>query len=231
MLNDYLCLSKMETTYTEENYLKAIYSLTPKNGKGVSTNKLAERLETKASSVTDMIRRMSDKGLVDYIKYQGVKLSDRGQEVALRVIRKHRLWESFLVEKLGFNWDEVHDLAEQLEHIRSQELTDRLDAFLGHPACDPHGDPIPKKDGTFPVVERIALSRFAAGDEVVLTGVSDSSASFLQFLNRLKLELGTELVVVEQIEFDQSMLVLRSNGDEQLLPAGVVSQLLVTKKN
>lgn len=220
----------MDITYTEENYLKAIWSLSSDSRKGVSTNKLAERLETKASSVTDMIRRLSEKGLVDYIKYQGVKLSAEGRDVAVRVIRKHRLWESFLVDKLGFNWDEVHELAEQLEHIRSQELTDRLDAFLGHPACDPHGDPIPKRDGTFPELERKAISSYAPGETVILTGVTDSSANFLQFLNRLKLELGTELEIVEQFDFDHSMLVKRSGGDEQLLPAGVVSQLLVTNK-
>ncbi|NVK05895.1 MAG: metal-dependent transcriptional regulator [Flavobacteriia bacterium] len=220
----------METTYTEENYLKAIWSLSSNTRNGVSTNKLAERLDTKASSVTDMVRRLSDKGLVDYIKYQGVKLSDEGRAVAVRVIRKHRLWESFLVDKLRFNWDEVHELAEQLEHIRSQELTDRLDAFLGHPACDPHGDPIPKKDGTFPELERKVISAHQPGERVVITGVTDSSASFLQFLNRLKLGLGTELEILEQFDFDKSMLVKREAGDEQLLPAGVVSQLLVSTK-
>ncbi|KAB2810091.1 metal-dependent transcriptional regulator [Phaeocystidibacter luteus] len=220
----------METTYTEENYLKAIWSLSTKSGKGVSTNKIAERLETKASSVTDMIRRLSEKGLVDYIKYQGVKLSDEGREVAVRVIRKHRLWESFLVDKLGFNWDEVHDLAEQLEHIRSTELTDRLDSFLGNPKFDPHGDPIPSRDGSFPERERRLLQSFGPGDEIIVTGVSDSSVAFLQFLNRMKLELGTHLRVVEHIDFDQSMLVQREDGNEQLLPQGVVSQLLVTEK-
>ncbi len=220
----------METTYTEENYLKAIWSLSPKSGKGVSTNKLADRLETKASSVTDMIRRLSEKGLVDYVKYQGAKLSDEGHEVAVRVIRKHRLWEAFLVDKLGFNWDEVHDLAEQLEHIRSAELTDRLDAFLGHPSFDPHGDPIPNKHGEFPQHERVSLNQCAPGDKVILTGVSDSSASFLQFLNKLKLELGSYLEVIERMEFDQSVLVKRSGGTDQLLPSGVVSQLLVTRQ-
>lgn len=218
----------METTYTEENYLKAIWSLTPPSGKGVSTNKLANRLDTKASSVTDMVRRLSEKGMVDYVKYQGVKLSAEGRKVAIRVIRKHRLWECFLVDKLGFSWDEVHDLAEQLEHIRSTELTDRLDAFLGHPSFDPHGDPIPGKDGTFPERERKALNQCTPGEHVIVTGVSDSSASFLQFLNRLKLELGTPLEIVERIEFDQSMLVKRADGSEQLLTSGVVSQVLVT---
>lgn len=217
----------MEITYTEENYLKAVWSLSRGSSKGVSTNKIAERLETKASSVTDMIRRLSEKGLVDYVKYQGVHLSDEGKTVAIRVIRKHRLWESFLVEKLGFNWDEVHDLAEQLEHIRSTELTDRLDAFLGHPSFDPHGDPIPNKHGRFPERERKALAQCVPGDRVVLTGVSDSSASFLQFLNRLQLELGSEMTVMERIEYDQSMLVKRGH-EEQLLPSGVVQQLLVT---
>lgn len=217
----------METTYTEENYLKAIWSLSVKSGKAVSTNKVAERLETKASSVTDMVRRLSDKGLVNYVKYQGVSLSGEGREVAVRVIRKHRLWECFLVDKLGFNWDEVHELAEQLEHIRSRELTDRLDDFLGHPSFDPHGDPIPNKHGNFPERERKSLAQCAVGESVILTGVSDSSASFLQFLNRLNLELGSKMTLVEKIEYDQSFLVKRENGD-QLLPSAVVQQLLVT---
>lgn len=217
----------METTYTEENYLKAIWSLSVRTGKAVSTNKVAERLETKASSVTDMVRRLSEKGLVNYVKYQGVSLSEEGKAVAIRVIRKHRLWECFLVDKLGFNWDEVHELAEQLEHIRSRELTDRLDDFLGHPSFDPHGDPIPNKHGNFPERERKSLSQCAVGESVILTGVSDSSASFLQFLNRLNLELGSKMTLIEKIEYDQSFLVKRESGD-QLLPSAVVQQLLVT---
>lgn len=220
----------MDTTYTEENYLKAIWSLSKGSSKGVSTNKVAERLETKASSVTDMVRRLSEKGLVDYVKYQGVHLSPEGRDIAIRVIRKHRLWECFLVDKLGFNWDEVHDLAEQLEHIRSAELTDRLDDFLGHPLFDPHGDPIPNKQGRFPERERKSLSQCQPGDVVILTGVIDSSASFLQFLNRLNLQLGSKMAVVEKIDYDQSLLVERESG-EQLLPAAVVQQLLVTTEN
>ncbi len=220
----------METTITEENYLKAIWGLLPNSGKGVSTNKLAERLETKASSVTDMIRRLSEKGLVHYVKYQGVKLSSEGEKVAIRVIRKHRLWESFLVEKLGFSWDEVHDMAEQLEHIRSTELTSRLAAFLGHPRFDPHGDPIPDEDGNFPEQERISLLHCNPGDEVLLTGVKDSSASFLQFLTKLKLELGSPFRVEEKIDFDQSIWVKRKDESDQLLPNSVVTQLMVKRQ-
>lgn len=219
----------LDTTYTEENYLKAIWSLSKGKSKGVSTNKLAARLETKASSVSDMVRRLAEKGLVHYVKYHGVTLTDDGMAVAVRVIRKHRLWESFLVDKLRFSWDEVHELAEQLEHIRSTELTDRLDAFLGHPSFDPHGDPIPNKEGRFPERERKALDQFEPGSAVVLTGVSDSSASFLQFLNRLGLELGTRIEVREHIDYDNSMLV--GIGDkEQLLPSGVTNQLLVSPR-
>lgn len=220
----------MELTYTEENYLKAIWSISRGNQQGASTNQLADKLETKASSVTDMVRRLSDKELVHYVKYRGVSLSEKGRLVAIRIIRKHRLWECFLADTLGFNWDEVHELAEQLEHIRSTELTEKLDEFLGFPSFDPHGDPIPNKEGRFPERERKRLMECESGDVVVLTGVSDSSASFLQFLDKLNLKLGSKMTVVESAEFDKSFWVKRGE-QEQLLPAAVVQQLLVTKEH
>jgi DtxR family Mn-dependent transcriptional regulator len=133
----------MENSFTEENYLKAIYKLSRKGDSGVSTNALAERMDTKASSATDMIKRLSTKKLVDHKKYQGVTLTEKGRKVAVDIIRKHRLWEVFLVEHLGFGWDEVHDVAEQMEHISSPLLVERLDRFLNHPKYDPHGGPIP----------------------------------------------------------------------------------------
>ena len=130
----------------EENYVKAIYALDTQTKKGVSTNLIAKKLQTKASSVTDMLQKLSGKRLVDYKKYHGVQLSKKGKKIAASVIRKHRLWETFLVRKLHFSWDEVHDIAEQLEHIQSERLIDGLDAFLEFPTVDPHGDPIPDKE-------------------------------------------------------------------------------------
>lgn len=141
----------MDTSFTEENYLKAIYHLSADESKQVNTNQIAAILNTKAASVTDMLKKLSGKNLIDYERYQGVGLTDTGKTIALKIIRKHRLWEYFLVEKLSFGWDEVHDLAEQLEHIPSSELTDRLDEFLGFPKYDPHGDPIPDQSGAINV--------------------------------------------------------------------------------
>src|SRR3984885_5178673 len=137
-------------TFTEENYLKAIYHLSHESG-SVSTNQIAAALNTKAASVTDMLKKLADKALINYEKYQGVTLTSAGQKIALHIIRKHRLWEYFLVEKLNFKWDEVHEMAEEMEHISSVELIDRLDKFMDYPKHDPHGDPIPDSDGKFKV--------------------------------------------------------------------------------
>ena len=137
----------IQNTQAEENYLKAIYNLSGREIDGVSTNSLAKLMQTKASSVTDMIKKLAHKKLVDHARYQGVKLTAKGEGIALNVVRKHRLWEYFLVEKLDFPWDEVHDIAEQLEHVSSKQLTNKLDQFLGHPKKDPHGDPIPDVNG------------------------------------------------------------------------------------
>ena len=145
-------------SFTEENYLKAIYKLSLNGVQGVSTNAIADKLATKPSSVTDMIKKLADKKLVSYQKYQGVNLTKKGSDVAVSIIRNHRLWEVFLVEKLNFKWDEVHDLAEELEHINTHKLTERLDEFLGFPKFDPHGDPIPDKDGNIIQHKDVTLS-------------------------------------------------------------------------
>ncbi|MBS3738600.1 metal-dependent transcriptional regulator [Mesohalobacter halotolerans] len=195
----------------EENYLKAIYHLHHENNKAVSTNDLSSLLDTKASSVTDMLKKLADKSLVVYKKYQGVKLSDRGENTALKVIRKHRLWEVFLVEKLNFNWDEVHDIAEQLEHIQSEKLTDELDRFLDYPKRDPHGDPIPNKDGQFEVANKTMLSELEIGESGICIGVKDSSSAFLNYLDKQAIALGKTLTVKEKESFDQSMLVAYDN--------------------
>lgn len=192
---------------SEENYLKAIFHLERKNPSGVSTNALAEQMETKASSVTDMVKKLSDKDLVNYKKYQGVKLSKAGKHTAVSVIRKHRLWEVFLVEKLGFNWDEVHDVAEQLEHIRSEKLIQELDRFLEFPKRDPHGDPIPDAEGNFTVFNKVLLADLSKGEAGICVGVRDSSPAFLQFLDKHNIALGKEITVLEKEDFDLSMKI------------------------
>jgi DtxR family Mn-dependent transcriptional regulator len=194
-------------TFSEENYLKAIYHLERKFPAGVSTNALAEEMETKASSVTDMIKKLSEKELVNYKKYQGFKLSQLGMETAVSVIRKHRLWEFFLVEKLDFAWDEVHEVAEQLEHIKSEKLIRELDRFLGFPKRDPHGDPIPDAEGNFTVLNKVLLSDLKKGGTGIFVGVKDSSTTFLQFLDKRNIALGSEIKIIEKEPFDQSVLI------------------------
>lgn len=171
-------------TLSEENYLKAIYHLSKDNDKGVSTSAIAQRMETKSSSVTDMVKRLSEKKMVNYVKYQGVRLTKKGLESAIYLVRKHRLWEVFLVDTLNFTWDEVHEVAEQLEHIKSKKLIERLEAFLKYPDFDPHGDPIPDKDGYIPSQEKKLLCDVSIGQECICIGVKDTSKDFLQYLDK-----------------------------------------------
>jgi DtxR family transcriptional regulator, Mn-dependent transcriptional regulator len=200
-------------SYTEENYLKIVYGLLALNPAGASTNEIAARMNTKASSVTDMMQKLADKKLLKYKKYQGVKLTEEGRLVAVQIIRKHRLWEVFLKEKLGFGWDEVHELAEQLEHIKSEELTNRLDRFLGFPKFDPHGDPIPDKDGHIETKKSKLISELLVNQSGLITGVQDSTSSFLQYLDKHALVLGTPIKVLEIFEFDHSVKIKAGNSE------------------
>lgn len=213
-------------THSEENYLKAVYALTPANGSGVSTSDIAARLNTKASSVTDMVQKLAEKDLLNYKKYQGVQLTNNGRKEAIQVVRKHRLWEVFLKEKLGFGWDEVHEIAEQLEHIRSEELVARLDRFLGHPKFDPHGDPIPDPSGKIHTRSSRPINELESGESGVITGVRDSSASFLQYLDKQHLVLGTEVQVKEIFDYDHSVKVT-ANGKEITISAEVSQNIKV----
>jgi DtxR family Mn-dependent transcriptional regulator len=192
---------------SEENYLKAIFHLQKLPKAGVSTNALAEELQTKASSVTDMLKKLSDKGLVVYEKYQGVYLSESGRTTALQIVRKHRLWEVFLVEKLGFTWDEVHEVAEELEHIKSDKLISELDKFLDYPKRDPHGDPIPDAEGNFQVSNKVLLSNLKKGEVGTLVGVKDTSSEFLKYLDKNNIALGETIKVLDKEEFDGSMQI------------------------
>lgn len=211
---------------SEENYLKAIFHLETAYKGGVSTNALAEEMQTKASSVTDMVKRLSDKDLVNYKKYQGVKLSEAGKNAAIEVIRKHRLWEVFLVDKLGFNWDEVHEVAEQLEHIKSEKLTNELDKFLEYPKRDPHGDPIPDSKGNFSVANRVLLSDLKKDETGICVGVKDSSVEFLQYLDKNRISLGKQIKIVEKEDFDQSMLI-KMDGNEIRISNQISTNLFI----
>ncbi|HEY3373035.1 MAG TPA: metal-dependent transcriptional regulator [Prolixibacteraceae bacterium] len=192
-------------TTAEENYLKAIFKLSNEQKNEVTTSSLAEHLSSKPSSVTDMIQRLADKSLVNYVKYQGVTLTPEGEKIAVQLIRRHRLWEFFLYQNLGFQWDEIHEIAEQLEHIKSELLIERLDQFLNHPLKDPHGDPIPDQEGNFPKNDSIPLSRLNAGARGIVVGVNDKSSSFLIYLVKIGIQLGTEIEILEWHEFDHSV--------------------------
>ncbi|MFN7313227.1 MAG: metal-dependent transcriptional regulator [Bacteroidota bacterium] len=214
-------------SYTEENYLKAIYKLTENGGGNVNTNAIADEIQTKAASVTDMIKKLSDKKLLKYEKYKGVTLTEKGRKVAIETVRKHRLWECFLFDKLKFGWDEVHEIAEQLEHIQSEVLVDKLDAFLDYPTHDPHGDPIPTKAGIIKKSDFILLADAALLDWVVMTGVADHSTSFLQHLNKVGLALGTEMKVVDKVNYDGSMEIEFKNKKQVQLSKDVVKNIWV----
>lgn len=199
-------------TLSEEDYIKAIYHLGDVSNKPIATNAIAEQMSTKPSSVTDMVKKLSEKSLVNYKKYQGVSLTEKGRLVALSIIRKHRLWEVFLVEKLNFSWDEVHEVAEQLEHIKSDALIDKLDAHLGYPKVDPHGDPIPTKEGTFKNSVKKLISELPVFSEGVCVGVNDSSAAFLKFLDKNKIALGDLFTILDREEFDGSVTLKTRAG-------------------
>lgn len=217
-------------TRSEENYLKAIFHLGGNESLPISTNAIAEEMETKPSSVTDMARRLAEKQLVNYVKYQGVSLTDKGTKTALSIIRKHRLWEVFLVKKMDFNWDEVHEVAEQLEHIKSEKLIDKLDALLDFPKYDPHGDPIPTKNGEFQERDKQLLSELAVNAKGVCVGVKDTSSSFLRFLDKNEIALGDSIEVLDIEEFDDSYLI-KIDGRQLHISNQIATNLFVKKEN
>jgi DtxR family Mn-dependent transcriptional regulator len=217
----------MAISFTEENYLKVIHRLSEATQEDISTNAVAEQMQTKAASVTDMLRKLADKGWVNYQKYQGVRLSPTGEKIALSIVRKHRLWELFLVEKMGFNWDEVHEIAEQLEHIESDELVNKLDEYLGFPKTDPHGDPIPNKDGILPELAYSQLSEIKANKTCKLMGVAQDSTVFLQLLTKLNLSLGAKLDIQEINEFDRSIFVSINDAAPIFISHEVAKNILV----
>lgn len=196
---------KNRMTTSEENYIKAIFHLGKQKDHLVNTNALALEMETKPSSVTDMVKKLAEKEIVSYQPYKGVRLTEIGLKTALMLIRKHRLWEVFLVNHLDFAWDEVHEVAEQLEHIKSEKLIDALDRILDYPAFDPHGDPIPSKEGTFTERRKKLLSDIAVGTVGVCVGVKDSSTAFLQFLDKHAIALGQTITVISKEPFDHSL--------------------------
>ncbi len=213
-------------TLSEENYLKTIYHLTTVSEAEVSTNAIAEKMETKASSVTDMLKKLADKDWIHYKKYQGVSLTNKGQIAAKMIVRKHRLWEVFLVEKLHFPWDEVHEIAEQLEHIKSEELINKLANYLGNPTKDPHGDPIPDSEGNIIAIEKVLLSELETGQKGICIGVKDSSAAFLKYLDTNKIALGSSIKLLSKEDFDLSLKII-IDSKEMVISNKIASNLFV----
>ena len=217
-------------TTSEENYIKVIYHLSLIAKSEISTNAIAEKMATKASSVTDMLKKLAEKELVSYQKYQGVSLTENGLLTAKNIVRRHRLWEVFLVDKLNFAWDEVHEIAEELEHINSEKLIDKLDEFLKFPSKDPHGDPIPDKKGNIIKVEKHLLSDLKINEIAVCVGVKDSSSEFLQYLDKQKIALGSKIKILEKEPFDNSMTI-EINELKILISSKIANNLFVKKES
>jgi DtxR family Mn-dependent transcriptional regulator len=213
-------------TLAEENYLKAILSISLNKDGKVSTNAIANEIGTSAASVSDMLKKLQEKKFIKYEKYKGVELSESGQNKAINILRKHRLWETFLVNKLGFNWSEVHDVAEQLEHIQSAELIDRLDIFLEHPKFDPHGEPIPTKEGEIASTNTTPLNELQVNTKGKIMGVSLDEKDFLDYLTKLNITIGTEITLLEKISFDKSLSIKIANT-KQHISNDVAKHLLI----
>jgi DtxR family Mn-dependent transcriptional regulator len=215
------------SSQTQENYLKCIYKICEKYPEGASTNAIAEKLDTKAATVTDMLKKLSTQKLIHYQKYQGVTLTSKGKKLALNIVRNHRLWEVFLVDKLHFKWNEIHDVAEQLEHIKSEELIKRLDIFLGQPKFDPHGDPIPTKNGKIENSKATPLQEAKIGEKLVIAGVLEHSTDFLAYLNEVNLTLGQKVIIKKIIDFDKSMQLMVNKKNVLFISHQVAKNILV----
>jgi DtxR family Mn-dependent transcriptional regulator len=215
-------------SFTEENYLKALYRLTQDDpNEEAGTSELATNLGVKTATANDMLKRLKEKKLIDYEKYGKITVTASGKKSALKIIRKHRLWETFLYEKLNFAWDEVHEVAEQLEHIQSEKLLEQLDKFLGSPQFDPHGDPIPDKNGKMPTLKAMPLAEGHLNKKYKLVGVCNHSTAFLQFLNKTGITINNSIEVKEIQTFDKSMTVVINNKAQTILSNEVTQNLLV----
>lgn len=216
---------------TEENYLKAIFKLSEISDKNINTNAISEKMGIAAASVTDMLKKLAQKKLINYEKYYGVTLTSSGKKEALRLIRSHRLWETFLVDRLKFNWDEVHDMAEELEHIKNDTLTEKLESYLGFPKFDPHGDPIPDVHGNIAYHEEVTLDKMQVGDTGIIVGVIDHSSDFLKYLNKIQLVLQAKMLILDDEEYDKSKHIRINNKSDIVISQKVAGNLIVRKIN
>lgn len=217
----------MKLSYAEENYLKALLKLTSPGEKSISTNAIAAHLSTAAASVTDMLKKLADKQLITYKRYQGASLTEEGMKMATSLIRKHRLWEVFLVESLQMTWDEVHEIAEELEHIQSEKLIERLDAFLGHPKFDPHGDPIPNSQGKYTLRSQLPMGDLLAGQSGVILGVRDDDSAFLKHLSEKGISIGKSITMISRDPYDHTIEIQLEKNHINL--SGKVAQHVLVK--
>ncbi|MGB3005801.1 MAG: metal-dependent transcriptional regulator [Chitinophagaceae bacterium] len=218
-------------TYTEENYLKSLLKITFDNGsEEVGTNELANILVVKPATVNDMLKKLKEKGLVDYEKYGKITLTTEGKKNAIEVLRKHRLWETFLFEKFEFSWDEIHEVAEQLEHIQSTKLIDKLDKFLDYPEFDPHGDPIPNKKGEIKVHFKKTLADVGVGNSCRMVAVKENSSSFLQYVVKVGLGINNEIKVLSKQEYD-ALLLIEVNGVKSSVSQKFAENIFVVCQN
>lgn len=219
----------MKLSASEENYIKSIYNLQKETEK-VNTNSLATFLDTSAASITDMLKKLKTKKLLEYKKYYGFRLNAAGNKEALKIIRRHRLWEFFLVEKLGMEWEKVHDIAEELEHVSSMELITKLDHFLGNPKTDPHGDPIPDEKGIMPVLKQTALKDLPVKQIAVVSSVSNQTPEMMEMLNYYGIKIGSSIKVLKSFVFDGSLQIKIAKQPECVI-SGIAAQNIFVYDN
>ena len=221
-------MSNIKLSKSEENYLKSIFNLSEFGNKQVTTNSISKILNIEPASVTDMIKKLSKKNLIYHEKYKGSTISKSGIKIALQIIRRHRLWEVFLHDKLKFKWDEIHELAEELEHVSSEELIDNLDKYLKYPKIDPHGDPIPNKMGEIDFIDKISISDLGIGEKGIVSRIINEDENFFNLLNKLKIEIGTEVVILDKIDYDDSLDVLINNRSV-IISKEIAENIKITK--
>lgn len=214
-------------TTSEENYLKTIFHLQTRDS-NVTTNELAEKLQTKPASVTDMMKKLKSRKLVHYQPYRGFRLSTEGKKVALGIVRRHRLWEYFLAEKLKFSWDEVHEVAEQLEHVSSKKLIDKLDEFLAYPKFDPHGDPIPDTNGKMELSKQVVLSEWPANKPARISFVANQTSELLEYLDEKNINVGTPLMIRKKFSYDNSLEIELKNKQPLTISNQLAKNIFVT---
>lgn len=215
-------------SFTEENYLKALFLLTLEDGdkKEAGTNEMALQLGLKPATVNDMLKKLKEKKLIHYERYGKSSLTKEGKKLAVGIVRKHRLWETFLFEKLGFSWDEVHEVAEQLEHIQSKKLIDKLDEYLNYPAIDPHGDSIPNAKGEILTLSKKTLLEEEVGHQCKVVGVKDNSPTFLQYADRIGISLN-QLIKVKAKQAYDDLIEIEVNGKKSSISPKFAENIII----